>query len=57
MIDCSEVYIYSDQPACCPMCGSRTEIKIDLYFSKEQTQLHKCLSIICNFEFVVQKNI
>jgi rRNA maturation protein Nop10 len=54
MVDYSEVYTYSDQPTTCPKCGSRTEIKLDLYFTKEQIQQHKCLSVKCGYEFVMQ---
>jgi hypothetical protein len=56
MIDYSEVYTYTDQPAICPKCGSRTEITLDLIETLEQTQHHKCLSPNCNFEFVMQKD-
>ena len=54
MIDYSEVYIYSDQPTTCPVCGVRTEILSDLSHTTEETQIHKCLSNNCNFEFVLQ---
>lgn len=52
----SEIYIYSDQPTTCPQCGTRTEIMQDLYFTKEQTQHHKCLSKKCSFEFIMQND-
>ena len=57
MISFSEVFIYSDQPTTCPKCGLRTEIILDLSHTKEQTQIHKCDSGDCNFEFVVQNDI
>ncbi len=56
MIDYSEVYTYSDQPATCPICGARTEIMLELIDTPELTQHHKCLSINCSFEFVMQKD-
>jgi len=56
MIDYSEVYSFSDQPATCPKCGSRTEITLDFFSIPEQTQHHVCLSDKCNFEFVMQRN-
>jgi hypothetical protein len=56
MIDYSEVYTFTDQPATCPKCGSRTEITLDLIDTPEQSQHHKCLSPNCSFEFVMQKD-
>jgi hypothetical protein len=38
MIDYAEVYTYTDQPATCPKCGSRTEVIMDLFQIFEQTQ-------------------
>jgi len=55
MIDYFEVYTFSDQPTTCPKCGSRSEITLDLFFTDEQSQHHKCLSSKCHFEFVMQK--
>jgi hypothetical protein len=54
MIDYSEVYTFTDQPATCPRCGSRTQITLDLIETPERTQHHKCLSANCSFEFVMQ---
>jgi hypothetical protein len=54
MLDYSETYCFSDQPVTCPKCGSRTEIILDLSHTSENTQVHKCLSNSCLFEFVVQ---
>lgn len=56
MSDYSEVYIYTDQPATCSKCGSRTEITLDLIGTYEQTQHHLCLSVNCSFGFVMQKD-
>jgi len=55
MIDYSDVYCYTDQPATCPKCGSRTEFTLDLFETPEPTQHHLCLSPNCGFEFVMQK--
>ena len=52
-----EIFIYSDQPTTCPNCGTRTEITLALLEDPEQTQHHKCLSIDCNFEFIMQNDI
>ena len=53
----TEVYSFTDQPATCPKCGSRTEITIDLIDLPEKTQLHKCRSIDCGFEFVMEEDL
>jgi hypothetical protein len=54
MIDYFDVYIFSDQPATCPICGSRSEIILDLSHTKDKTQIHKCPNQKCEFEFVMQ---
>lgn len=54
MLMYSEVYLYTDQPTTCPKCGLRTDILLDLTHTIEKTQLHKCLSKSCSFEFVVE---
>ena len=57
MITCSEVYIFSDQPTTCPKCGVRSDIILDLYFTKDKTQFHKCPNAKCEFEFVMEYDI
>lgn len=54
MIDYSEIYTFSDQPATCPKCGSRTEIILDLIEAPEKTQHHRCLFDGCGYEFIMQ---
>ena len=54
MINYSEVFIYSDQPTTCPLCGACTKIILDLSHTKYQTQIHKCYDKNCNFEFIIQ---
>jgi hypothetical protein len=49
-----EIFIYSDQPATCPNCGSSSEIMLDLSHTKYQTQIHKCMNIKCEYEFEMQ---
>lgn len=49
----SELYIYADQPANCPSCGARTDIIFDMTHTRAVTQVHKCLSEICQKEFVM----
>ena len=52
-----EVYIFNDQPTTCPKCGNRTEIIFDFPHSVEKTRYHKCLTINCKFNFIVEENI
>jgi hypothetical protein len=56
MIVFSEVYVFSDQPTICPNCSSRTELMLDLSHTKDKTEIHKCLNIICKFEFATQSD-
>lgn len=56
MIDFNEIITYNDQPIICPNCGNRTDIILDFSHTIEQTQIHKCLSIDCEKEFVTQKD-
>lgn len=56
MLNHPEIYTFTDQPATCPKCGARTEITLDLFTTPEKTQLNKCLSENCNFEFVMQED-
>ncbi len=55
MVNFNDVIIYNDQPVTCPECGNRTEIILDLFNTYEQMQIHKCLSINCEKEFVTQE--
>lgn len=54
MIDYKEIFLSSDQPVTCPKCGSRTETIFDLSHTRNQTQVHKCLTRHCDFKFVVE---
>jgi len=53
----TEIFLFSDQPATCYRCGSRTEIIIDLINSPKRTQYHQCLSNICKFTFILEEDI
>lgn len=54
MIEFKEISSYTDQPVTCPKCGNRTNIVLDLSHTKEETQVHKCLSNYCLNKFVTQ---
>jgi C4-type Zn-finger protein len=51
-----DTFIRTDQPTTCPSCGTRTVIVMDLIDSPYQTQIHKCLSINCGFEFIEEED-
>jgi len=48
-----EVYIFTDQPTTCPLCGSRTNIT---HLDKNGTQEHCCLNQKCLFEFIEKED-
>lgn len=52
----SKIYIYSDQPATCPKCGSRTEIISDMAHIRYSIQIHQCCIRGCEYEFVLEEN-
>lgn len=45
-----DIFLGTDQPTTCPNCGIRTDILKD----EINYQHHKCLSEICNFEFILE---
>lgn len=45
-----DVFLVSDQPTTCPICGARTEI---LYGFKK-SQIHLCLDRRCRYKFLVE---
>ena len=55
MIDFSNTFLANNQPTTCPECGARTEFYLQISpVSNENVEIHKCLSNICQFEFVVE---
>ena len=55
MVDHREVFVYTDQPTTCPVCGARTEIIMDLGHTKEATQVYMCLDEKCGSTFACEK--
>jgi hypothetical protein len=53
MISFTETFIYTDQPVCCPKCGTRTIIFLDLSHTTNKIQIHNCEFENCKFEFVI----
>jgi hypothetical protein len=56
MIDYTTVFLYSDQPVTCPVCGVRTDIILDLSHSKNCVQAHQCQNARCRKEFIVEQD-
>lgn len=54
MIDYKKIFVSSDQPVICPICGARTEIILDLSHTQKQTTIHECLADNCSLRFVVE---
>lgn len=51
-----EIYLISDQPTACPLCGARTKIINELMTSFGKPQWHRCLSEECNYSFVIEES-
>lgn len=51
-----DIFFMGDQPTVCPFCGNRTEIIIELYDLLQKFQIHKCLSIHCNYIFIEEES-
>ena len=49
----SESVVLANQPATCKSCGARSEIIFDMQHTRDLTQVHKCLSELCQKEFVM----
>lgn len=52
-INFNDVFVMGKDIPTCPICGSRTDIILDLSHTLNQTQIHECLSQECQFEFVI----
>jgi hypothetical protein len=46
-----EIFLMSDQPTTCPICGARTEVIFET-FRKIAIQLHACMDKNCRFIFL-----
>lgn len=52
-IDFNDLFLMTEDIPVCPYCGSRTEILLDFSHTNDSTQIHKCFTLDCNFEFVL----
>ncbi len=48
-----ELYVLSDQPTVCPLCGSRTAFTEEEVDNTKLIQYHSCLNLSCLFRFTV----
>jgi len=51
-----DIYLMNDQPTTCPICGIRTEIILEFSVSQMVIQYHKCLSVNCEYSFIVEED-
>jgi hypothetical protein len=47
-----DIYLITDQPTTCGLCGSRTKFSEYTSFH-EYSEIHTCLNSSCGYEFVV----
>ena len=52
-----EIYLSNDQPTTCPRCGNRTEIISEFYYEEIYSELHKCISKNCQFQFILEEDV
>jgi hypothetical protein len=57
MLNFKQVLLSNDQPVSCYLCGSRTEVIMDLSHVNNQPQVHLCLNDVCKNELVVETEI
>lgn len=50
-IDFNSVFILGTEISTCPLCGSRTDMILDLSHTNQSVQVHNCLE--CSYEFVL----
>ena len=53
----NEVFLNNDQPMTCPIYESRTDIIFDLGHSRQQVQIHECLSKNCKHIFASETDL
>jgi hypothetical protein len=51
-----EIFLMTEQPVTCPICGVRAEIMIEFEMDKLSSQLCKCSNINCQFVFIQQED-
>ena len=51
-----DIFIMTDQPITCPLCGARAEIIYEFEMDELQSQLCECPNIECRFVFIIQED-
>ncbi|MDB4925881.1 MAG: hypothetical protein JWR23_1937 [Mucilaginibacter sp.] len=46
------LYLMTDQPTTCPICGTRTDIIATFYHTNAQMQINECLNVNCKYVFL-----
>jgi hypothetical protein len=54
-IDFNNTFLGNNQPTTCPKCGARTDFFTQISpVSNKNIEIHKCVSKMCQFEFVIE---
>jgi len=51
------VFLISDQPTTCPLCGCRSEIVHEFKWLVSKPQINHCLSAGCEYWFVTEEKL
>jgi hypothetical protein len=46
------LYLITDQPSTCPICGIRSEVVSNFYHTNLQLVINECLNINCKLVFL-----
>jgi hypothetical protein len=52
-----DIFIMTDQPVTCPLCGARAEIIREFKEGNLSSQLCKCPNADCQYSFIEQENL
>ena len=52
-----DIFIMTDQPVTCPICGARAEIIREFKADDLSAQLCKCMNNDCQYSFVEQEDV
>lgn len=51
-----EIFIMTDQPITCPICGTRVEVLDEFEMDGLLSQLCKCPNVECRYSFIEQED-
>jgi hypothetical protein len=52
-----DIFIMTDQPVTCPLCGARAEIILEFKEDDIPAQLCKCPNTDCQYLFIEQEDV